>query len=103
LGLIAADWPFLRTHMTFAGTAMTRLADYREEMLHDQSPAETRRMHRLGGHLRGLLKASGISRQQFAERTGLALELIVAVENGYGRPETAQRVLRLARARPGKP
>jgi hypothetical protein len=89
--------------MTLAGRAMTRLADYREEMLHDQSPAETRRMHRLGGQLRGLLRATGFSRQQFAQRTGLALELIVAVENGYGRPQTAQRVLRLARAWLGKP
>jgi len=89
--------------MTFAGTAMTRLADYREEMLHDQSPAEARRMQRLGQHLRGLLTAAGISRQQFAERSGLALELIVAVENGYGHPETAQRLLRLARTWSGNP
>ena len=84
--------------MTFPGTAMTRLADYRDEMLHNQSPAETRRMQQLGGHLRRLLKAARLSRQQFAERTGLALELIVALENGYGRPETARRVLRLAQA-----
>ena len=84
--------------MTFAGAAMTRLADYREEVLHDQSPAETRRMKQLGGDLRSLLAASGLSRQQFAEHTGLALELIVAVENGYGRSETARGVLRQARA-----
>jgi transcriptional regulator with XRE-family HTH domain len=53
----------------------------------------------LAGQLRGALRAAGVSRQQFAERTGLALELIVAVENGYGRPDTARRLLRLAQAR----
>jgi len=83
--------------MALAGTAMTRLADYRDEMLHDQTPAETQRMQQLGGRLRRVLAASGVSRQQLAERTGLALELIVAVENGYGRLETARGVLRLAR------
>jgi hypothetical protein len=84
--------------MTFASTAMTRLADYREELLHEQSPAETRRMRRLGDRLRGLLGASGLSRRQFAERHGLDVELIVAVENGYGRPATARQLLRLAHA-----
>ena len=84
--------------MTFTGMAPTRLADYREEVLHPQSPLETRRMLLLGRHLRETLRVAGLSRQQFAERTGLALELIVAVENGYGRPATARHMLRLARA-----
>jgi helix-turn-helix protein len=84
--------------MTFAGMAPAHLADYREEVLHAQTPGETRRMRLLGRHLRRVLRLAGLTRQQFAERTGLALELIVAVENGYGRPATAQRLLRLARA-----
>ncbi len=84
--------------MTLVGTAMARLADYRDEVLHEQSRAEARQVRVLGGRLRGALAAAGISRRQFAERTGLAVELIVAIENGYGRPETAARVLRLARS-----
>jgi DNA-binding XRE family transcriptional regulator len=84
--------------MTFAGMAPARLADYREEVLHAQTPVENRRMRLLGRHLRRVLRLAGLTRQQFAERTGLALELIVAIENGYGRPATAQRLLRLARA-----
>jgi hypothetical protein len=84
--------------MTFASPALTRLADYREELLHEQSPAETRRLRRQGERLRALLGASGLSRQQFADRHGLDLELIVAVENGFGCPATARRLLRLAHA-----
>lgn len=83
--------------MTFAGMAPAHLADYRDEVLHPQTRIETRRMLLLGRHLRELLSRAGLSRQQFAERTGLALELIVAIENGYGRPATARRLLRLAR------
>jgi len=83
--------------MTFVSVAPAQLADYREEVLHPQSALETRRMRLLGQHLRERLRATGLSRQQFAERTGLALELIIAVENGYGRPATARRLLRLAR------
>ena len=82
--------------MTLAGTALTRLADFREEILHDQSPAEARRMQALGARLRRALRSAALSRAQFAQRTGLAVELIAAVENGYGRPETAQRLLQLA-------
>ena len=89
--------------MTLAGTAMVRLADYRDEGLYNQSPAEARRMRLLGGHLWGARQAAGMSRRQFAERTGLAVELIVAIENGYGRLETARRVLGLARAGSGNP
>ncbi len=86
--------------MMLAATAMASLADYREELLHRQSPAEARRMRRLGRQLRGTLRAAGLSRQQFATRTGLAIELIVGIENGYGRPESARHVLRRARLEP---
>jgi len=89
--------------MTFVGTALARLADYRDDVLFEQSPAEARRVRVLGGLLRGALAAAGLSRRQFAERTGLPVELIVAVENGYGRPETAQHLLKLARAGLGHP
>jgi DNA-binding transcriptional regulator YiaG len=82
--------------MTFVGVAPAQLADYREEVLHPQSALETRRMRLLGQRLRECLRAAGLSRRQFAERTGLSLELIVAVENGYGQPDTARRLLRLA-------
>ncbi len=83
----------------FEGAApRTWLADYRAEVLHEQSPAEARRMKQLAGRLRWVLKAAGLSRRQFAEQSGLALDLIVAVENGYGRVETGERVLALARA-----
>ena len=83
--------------MTFAGMAPAHLADYREEVLYPQTRIETRRMLLLGSHLRDALQRAGLTRQQFSERTGLALELIVAVENGYGRPATGRRLLRLAR------
>jgi hypothetical protein len=79
------------------GMGLARLAEYHNEVLHPQSPAEARRMQVLAGHLRQALNTAGLSRQQFADRTGLAIELIVAVENGYGRPQTARRLLRLAR------
>jgi hypothetical protein len=85
--------------MTLVGTAMARLADYREEVLHVQSPAEARQMRALAGQLRRALLAAGLSRRQFAEGAGLPLELVVSIENGYGRPVTAERVLKLARAR----
>ena len=84
--------------MTFAGMAPAHLADFREEVLRPQTRIETRRMLLLGCLLRNAVRRAGLTRQQFAERTGLALELIVAVENGYGRPATARRLLRLARA-----
>ena len=84
--------------MTFAGMAPARLAEYREEVLYPQSPVEARRMLLFGRHLREARQAAGLTRQQFAEHTGLALELIVAVENGYGCSATARRLVRLARA-----
>lgn len=88
--------------MSMAGMAMSHLADYREVLLHEQSPVEAERMRVLAAKLRQALVAAGLSRQEFAQRSGLAVELIVAIENGYGRLETAQRVLRaLAAARPG--
>ena len=84
--------------MTFVGVAPAQLAEYREEVLYPQSALETRRVRILGQRLRACLRAAGLSRQQFAQQTGLALELIIAVENGYGHPATARRLLRLARA-----
>jgi len=84
--------------MTFVGVAPAQLADYREEVLHTQSALESRRMRFLGQRLRACLAAAGLSRREFAEQTGLALELIVAVENGYGRPATARHLLRLAQS-----
>ena len=89
--------------MTIVGMAMARLAEYREDVLFEQTPAEARQVRVLGERLRGALAAAGISRRQFAEQTGLPVELIVAIENGYGRPETAQRVWKLARAVFGHP
>ena len=83
--------------MTLVGVAPAQLADYREEVLHPQSALEIRVVRRLGQRLRACLRAAGLSRQQFAEQTGLAVELIVAVENGYGQVATARRLLRLAR------
>src|SRR5258707_1261646 len=59
--------------MTFVGVAPAQLADYREEVLQPQSELETRRMRFLGQRLRACLRAAGLSRRQFAERTGLAL------------------------------
>ncbi len=83
----------------FEGAApRTWLADYRAEVLHEQSPADARRLLHWAGRLRWALTTAGLSRRQFAERSGLALDLIVAVENGYGRVETGERVLALARA-----
>jgi hypothetical protein len=84
--------------MTLVGTAMTRLADFREEVLHEQSPVEARKMRALARQLRRVLLEARLSRRQFAERARLPLELIVSIENGYGRPLTAKRVLNLARA-----
>ena len=85
--------------MTLVGTALARLADYRDEVLHKQSPLEVQQMRALAGQLRRALLVAGLSRRQFAEGAGLPLELIVSIENGYGRPLTAKRVLKLARAR----
>jgi hypothetical protein len=75
--------------MNLVSAAMARLADCHDEVLHEQSPAEARRMRAMAGNLRQALEVAGLSRRRFSERTGLALELVVALENGYGRPETA--------------
>jgi hypothetical protein len=90
--------------MNLVSAAMARLADCRDEVLNEQSPAdEARLMRAMAGKLRQALDVAGLSPRRFAERTGLALELVVALENGYGRLETARRVLNLARARRGMP
>ena len=81
-----------------SATPSALLANFRAEVLYEQSPAEARRMKQLAGRLRWTLKAARLSRRQFAQQSGLALDLVVAVENGYGRVETGERVLALARA-----
>lgn len=49
--------------MNLVSAAMARLADCHDEVLHEQSPAEARRMRAMAGNLRQALEVAGAYRE----------------------------------------
>ena len=64
----------------------------------DRSVEEIRQVKEIGDELRLLRKACGFSRLQLVTLLGLDIELLVAVENGYGDLEMAIRLLEMTRS-----
>jgi ribosome-binding protein aMBF1 (putative translation factor) len=73
------------------------LAQHRAFCLHAQSTEEARQAQRIGEQLRQVRSSAGCSRADLARALRLDLELIVAVENGYGPLTPAQSILEQAR------
>lgn len=73
-----------------------RFGKVREMCLRARSPEEAAQVEQLGARLRNLREALGCSRIELAQYLRLDLEVIVAVENGYGNLETARRLIELA-------
>jgi DNA-binding XRE family transcriptional regulator len=81
-----------------------RFGKVREMCLRVRSVEEAAQVERLGARLRILREALGCSRMELAQHLRLDLEVIVAVENGYGNLETAKRLIELAaKIPPAKP
>ena len=74
--------------------------EFRSFCLHEQPPAEASLMGAAARDLRCARQAAGYSRGQLAARLGVGVEVVVAIENGYGSLAVAQplveRALRLA-------
>ncbi len=71
--------------MTLVGPGPESLGEFRSFCLHDQPPAEARQMCAAGRELRRLRLAAGLSRRELAARLAVGVDLVVAIENGYGR------------------
>jgi DNA-binding XRE family transcriptional regulator len=85
--------------------AFEKLGLYRRLCLKARPAADEAPMRRLAAAVRRARAAVGLSRDQAASSLGIDLEVLVAVENGYGDLPTSRRVLRgvrrLARAARG--
>jgi DNA-binding XRE family transcriptional regulator len=79
------------------GPSARRLGDFRGFCLHEQSPAEARAMRAAAQALRGARRAAGYSRLQLAAHLGVSVDVVVAIENGYGRRNEAQALVERAR------
>jgi DNA-binding XRE family transcriptional regulator len=79
------------------GPSARRLGDFRAFCLHQQSPAEAGAMRAVAQALRVARKAAGYSRLQLAAHLGVSVDVVVAIENGYGRLNVAQALLERAR------
>lgn len=85
------------------GPSARRQGDFRGFCLHEQSPAEARAMRAAARALRGARRAAGYSRRQLAAHLGVSEDVVVAIENCYGRLNEAQALVEQARRLPGRP
>lgn len=69
-------------------------------LLLEHPPQEKQQLKHIGEEIRAARMASHYSRQDFARLLNIETELVVALENGYGNLETAQRILTLTRRAP---
>ena len=83
--------------MTVFGPSVESLGIFRSFCLHDQLPAEARAMDAAGQALRRARQAAGYSRRELATRLGVPVEVVVAIENGYGRASVALPLVEQAR------
>jgi DNA-binding XRE family transcriptional regulator len=79
------------------GPGPQSLGDFRTFCLHEQRPAEARAMAAAARQLRGVRQRTGFSRPDLAARLGVGVEVVVAIENGYGCLATAQPLVERAR------
>lgn len=57
---------------------------FRVFCLHEQSPSEARALCDAARQLRQVRRAAGYSRRELAAQLGVRLDVLVAIENGYG-------------------
>jgi DNA-binding XRE family transcriptional regulator len=68
------------------------LQEHEDLILYQQSEEESRAVWTIGQQIRELRKTSGYRRADLAQKLGIALEVLVVVENGGGDLETATNV-----------
>ena len=83
--------------MTVVGPSLKSLGDFRSFCLHEQGPAEARAMSTAGLTLRRVRQAAGLSRAELALRLGVGVDVVVAIENGYGSLCAARPLVKRAR------
>ena len=83
--------------MTKGNSGPDRLGALSAFCLHEQLPAEARQMGEAARQLRRVRRAAGYSRRQLAARLGVMVDIVVAIENGYGSLVVAQPLLARAR------
>ena len=87
--------------MTLVGPGVENLGGFRSFCLHDQPPAEAQQMGQAARRLRRVRQTAGYSRRALAAQLGVGVDVVVAIENGYGSLAVAQplveRAARLAR------
>ena len=76
--------------MTVIGPGRKSLGDLRVFCLHEQGPWEARAMATAADELRRARQTAGFSRRELAARLGVGVDVVVAIENGYGRLSVAQ-------------
>jgi hypothetical protein len=82
--------------MTVVGPSARGLGDFRSFCLHEQPPAEARGMGAAARALRCARQAAGFSRREMAARLGVGVDVLVAIENGYGSLPVAQPLVERA-------
>jgi hypothetical protein len=70
-----------------------KLLTHRDVILYRQTEAEARQTRVLGSTLRDSRMRWGYSRRVLADLLDIDVELLIAVENGYGSPEIATELL----------
>lgn len=79
--------------MTAVGPGVESLGDWQLFCLHEQGPDEAQAMWAASQELRCARQAAGYSRAEMARRLGVAVDVVVAIENGYGCLSAARPVV----------
>jgi DNA-binding XRE family transcriptional regulator len=82
--------------MMVMGPGLDSQGDFRTFCLYEQQPAEARLMGAAARALRCARRAAGYSRRELATRLGVGVDVVVAIENGYGRLDMAQPLVERA-------
>ena len=82
--------------MTLFGHGLETVGGIRSFCLHDQPPAEAQQMGAMARRLRCVRQQAGYSRRELARRLGVGVDVVVAIENGFGSLAVAQPLVERA-------